>query len=94
MKIIIFGTSAMVISYSFIAPLSIARTCARHEDEVMMILINSSDEDISFPTQQTLLFLPSAKKLVNIKNNKENMINKKNTITLKKMNTEIYKIEG
>ncbi|MCH7972513.1 MAG: cyclomaltodextrinase N-terminal domain-containing protein [Bacteroidetes bacterium] len=66
----------------------------KYEDEVMMILINSSDEDISFPTQQTLLFLPSAKKLVNIKNNKENMINKKNTITLKKMNTEIYKIEG
>lgn len=37
MKIIIFGTSAMVISYSFIAPLRIARACARHEDEVMMI---------------------------------------------------------
>jgi len=63
-----------------------------YEDEVMMILINSGDEDILFPTQQTLLFFPSTKKLVNIKNNKENMINKKNTITLKGMNIQIYKI--
>ena len=37
MKILIFGTSAMVASYSFIAPLRIARVCARHSDEVMMI---------------------------------------------------------
>lgn len=37
MKIIIFGTSAMKHSYSFIAPLRIARACARHGDEVMMI---------------------------------------------------------
>ena len=37
MKILIFGTSAMVVSYSFIAPLRIARACARHGDEVMMI---------------------------------------------------------
>ncbi len=64
-----------------------------YEDEVMMILINSGDEDISFPTQQTLLFFPSAKKLVNIKSNEENKINEKNTITLKGINTQIYKIE-
>ncbi len=37
MKILIFGTSAMVVSYSFIAPLRIARACARHDDEVVMI---------------------------------------------------------
>ncbi len=37
MKIIIFGTSAMKHSYSFIAPLRIARACARHGDEVMII---------------------------------------------------------
>ncbi len=37
MKIIIFGTSALKHSYSFIAPLRIARACARHDDEVMII---------------------------------------------------------
>ncbi len=37
MKILIFGTSAMVMSYSFIAPLRVARACARHGDEIMMI---------------------------------------------------------
>ncbi len=37
MKIIIFGTSAMKHSYSFIAPLRIARAYARHNNEVMMI---------------------------------------------------------
>jgi len=37
MKIILFGTSAMKHSYSFIAPLRIARACVRHGDEVMMI---------------------------------------------------------
>ena len=37
MKILIYGTSAMKHSYSFIAPLRIARACARHGDEVMMI---------------------------------------------------------
>lgn len=37
MKIIIFGTSALKHSYSFIAPLRIARACARHSDEVLMV---------------------------------------------------------
>lgn len=37
MKIIIYGTSAMKHSYSFIAPLRIARACTRHGDEVIMI---------------------------------------------------------
>ena len=37
MKVIIFGTSAMTVSYSFIAPLRIARTCKRNGDDVMMI---------------------------------------------------------
>lgn len=64
-----------------------------YEDEVIMILVNSGDEDILFPAQQTLLFFPSAKKMVNVKSNKENMINEKNTITLKRMNVQIYKIE-
>ena len=44
MKIIIFGTSAMKHSYSFIAPLRIARVCAGHGDEVMMI--NWADDRI------------------------------------------------
>jgi len=65
----------------------------KYLDEEILILINSGDEDIPFPTQQALLFFPSVKKLVNIKNNKENMINEMNTITLKAMNTQIYKIE-
>jgi len=63
-----------------------------YEDEVIMILINSGDEDISFPTQQTMLFFPTAKKMLNIESNKEYMIIKKNTIDLKGMNTQIYKI--
>ena len=44
MKIIIFGTSAMKHSYSFIAPLRIARACVRHGDEVIMI--NWADDRI------------------------------------------------
>ena len=58
-----------------------------------MILINTGEEDILFPTQQTLLFFPTAKKMLNVERNKENMINEMNTITLKGMNTQIYKIE-
>ncbi|GBD87903.1 neopullulanase [bacterium BMS3Abin03] len=64
-----------------------------YEDEVMMILINSGEEDISFPAKQILPFFPSAKEIVNIKSNKENIINEENIITLKRMNTQIYKIE-
>ena len=62
-------------------------------DEVMMLLINSGEKDIPYPTQQTLLFYPSAKKMINIKNMKENIINDTDTITLKAMNVEIYKID-
>ncbi len=63
------------------------------EDEEIIILINSGDEFISFPTQQTSLFFPTAKMMLDIENNKENMINEMNAITLKSMNTQIYKIE-
>ena len=62
-------------------------------DEVMMLLINSGEKDIPYPTQQTLLFYPSAKKMINIKNMKENIINDTDTITLKAMNVQIYKID-
>ncbi len=64
-----------------------------YEDEVMMILINSGEEDILFPAKQILPFFPSAKEIVNIKSNKENIVNEENIITLKRMNTQIYKIE-
>lgn len=37
MKILIYGTSSMSLSYSFIAPLRIARTCFRHGDQVRML---------------------------------------------------------
>jgi len=65
----------------------------KYLDEEIIILINSGGEDITFPTQQTFLFFPTAKKMLNLESNKENMINEMNTITLKGMNTQIYKIE-
>jgi len=58
-----------------------------------MILINSGDEDIVFATEQTLLFIPSAKKMVNVKSNEENMIDDISKINLKRMNVQVYKIE-
>jgi len=64
----------------------------QYEDETALIIINVSEKDLTFQTFQVMTFLPEAKTLFNLETNKYFETSKDETLTINRMNSEIFLI--
>jgi len=64
----------------------------QYEDETALIIVNASEKDLTFQTFQVKTFLPEAKTLFNLETNKYFDTSKNDTLTINRMNSEIFLI--